>query len=305
MRRRVRVLVTAMVLAGCAAPADSTLPSTSPSADPSGSPVSTATTSATPIPSAMPSATATPVPTGGASGAELVVPSFVSVTADRLLIRKEPGLTGEPVTDAISCIDNPDPNCARPILIGIETGYVDLYLVDGPIAVDGYEWYLAATDPLAVVGWVAAGDAADAWLVSAPRSCPSQPLALAGVTILATSRLELIDCFGGQTMTFRGWYPELPPGERETNLEDCRAERGWLLCYSGFNILRLEPGPLVGSTDYLEFNVDPAAGVTLPARLQWIEVTGSFDNPAATACGEVFAVLTCRSMFVVSSAVVP
>jgi len=255
----------------------------------------------------MPSSTATPVPTGGGFVEELVVPSFVSVTADRLLIRQEPGLTGEPLMNHDSCIDNPDPNCARPILIGTESSYVDLYLVDGPVEVDGYEWYLAATEREEVVGWVAAGDDADAWLVSAPRSCPSQPLELADVTILATTRLELLHCFGRQALTFRGWYPDLPPGEQETNvgLEDCRAERGWLLCYSIFDILRLEPGSWAGTADYLAFAVDPAAGLSMPARSQWVEVTGSFDHPAANTCGEVWTVLSCRSTFVVSSAVVP
>ncbi len=254
---------------------------------------------------AMASSAATPVPPGRGFVEELVVPSFVSVIADALQVRQAPGLSGEPLLDSYSCIDNPYPNCGRPILVGTETPNVDLYLVDGPVEVEGYVWYLVATEGPAVLGWVAAGDDADSWLVSAARSCPSQPLELADVTVLSTSRLLLLHCFSGQAMTFRGWYPALPPGEQETSLEQCQAERAWLLCNSVFQILRLEPGNWAGNADYLAFVIDPAAGISMPARSQWVEVTGAFDHPSAGTCGDAGVVLHCRTIFAVSSAVAP
>ena len=247
----------------------------------------------------------------------LVVPGFAEVTADRVLMRQEPGLTSEPVMDTDSCMgDNPNPNCALPFVVGTESGFVELYVFDGPVETDGYEWYLAATEMHTEtrgstypdgVGWVAAGDDADAWLVSATRSCPSQPVEMADVTYLSLTRLEMLHCFGRQELTLRGWYPDLPPGEAEpTNyLEACRAERGWLACYSIFDTLRPEPGSWAGNVDYLQFLVDPDAGVAMPARSQWVEVTGSFDHPAADACGNVAAQLICRSEFVIRSAVIP
>ncbi len=106
-------------------------------------------------------------------------------------------------------------------------------------------------------------------------------------------------------MTFRGWYPDLPPGSQETNLEACQAERVWLLCNSVYEMIRLEPGSWAGNADYFAFVVDPAAGISMPARSQWVEVTGAFDHPAAATCGEAGVVLRCRSIFAVNSAVAP
>lgn len=299
------------LLGSCASPADSSPPSTSPTAQQPASSGPAESASPSPISSATP-AVATPVPVDGM----LTVPSFAEVTADRLLMRREPGLTGEPLMNHDNCIDNPDPNCAQPFAIGTESGYVELYVFDGPIEVDGFEWYLAATEMHTEttgsiypkgVGWVAAGDDIDAWLVSASRSCPSQPVELPDITYVSMTRLELLHCFGQQALTLRGWYPELPPGETESAVdrEACRADRGWLPCYSIFDILRPEQGSWAGDADYLQFVVDPDASVAMPARPQWVKVTGSFDHPAATTCGDVAAVLICRSEFVVSSAVVP
>jgi hypothetical protein len=61
-------------------------------------------------------------------------------------MRRDPGTSGEVVTTADRCIDSPIPNCARPLLLGTESGYRWLYLFDGPVEVDGYSWYLAATE---------------------------------------------------------------------------------------------------------------------------------------------------------------
>jgi hypothetical protein len=300
------IALSMILLVGCAAPADSSLPSLSQRSQPSASSVLGETASAAPTSSATPAQ----------ADAELIVPGFATVTADRLLIRQEPGLTGEPLVNGNFCIDSPDPNCARPFVLGTASGYVELYVFDGPVTEEGYVWYLVATEmntethgsafPEAV-GWVAAGDDVDAWLVSASRSCPNRPVELADVTYLSLTRLEMLHCFGRQLLTLRGWYPSLPSGEQESNpdLEACRMERGWLPCYSIFDILRPEEGTWAGDAHNLVFAVDPDAGVTMPARSQWVEVTGSFDHPAASTCGDVAAMLNCRATFVISSAVVP
>ena len=49
----------------------------------------------------------------------------------------------------------------------------------------------------------------------------------------------------------------------------------------------------------LSFTVDPVAGVGLPARGQWIEITGAFDHPASRQCGpDAGSILICRAVFV-------
>ena len=228
-------------------------------------------------------------------------------------MRHDPGVNGEPVTTADACIDNPDPNCLRPLLLGTERGYRWLYLFDGPVEVDGYAWYLAATEMNTEthasthpegVGWVASGDEADAWLVpDTERSCARPPIELADVTNAALTKLEMLDCFGNQQLVLRGWYPALPPdgGEVPAEAERCRAQYGWLACGSIFDILTPEERPWAGDANYLDFVVAPDAGVSMPARAQWITVTGSFDHPAADACGGPGAVLICRYTFVVTA----
>jgi hypothetical protein len=239
------------------------------------------------------------------------------VTADRIFIRVDPGTDGEPITSADACIDNPDPNCVQPFMLGTVTGYVQLYLFDGPVEADGYAWYLAATEmhtperasvyPEAV-GWVAAGDSEDAWLVADERTCPAQPVELAEITSLVMTRLERLYCFGSEPLTVRGWYPDLPPGESErspADLEACRAENGWPACGSLYDLLRPEESEWAGDAHYLDFVLDPSAGITMPGRSGWIEITGSFDHPASSECVGVSGVLNCRATFVVSSVRVP
>jgi hypothetical protein len=134
---------------------------------------------------------------------------------------------------------------------------------------------------------VASGDEADAWLVpDTDRSCPGPPIELAHVTNLVMTKLEMLHCVGNQGLTLRGWYPALPPDavEAPVEAERRRAQYGWLACGSIYDILTPEERPWVGDANYLDFVVEPGAGVLMPARGQWITVTGSSDHPAAAAC---------------------
>jgi len=197
--------------------------------------------------------------------------------------------------------------------LGTERGFRWVYLIEGPVVADSYEWYLAATEmdtaerastfPDAI-GWVAAGDMDDRWLVPDPRPCPSQPIELADVTNLALTKLEMLHCLAGQQLTLRGWYTPITPGEEDpaTSLEDCRDRSPWLLCRSIYDILRPIEAPWVGNADYLDFVIDPASGVVMPERGQWITVTGSFDRPESDSCGNVSSVLACRFTFAITSA---
>jgi hypothetical protein len=302
------VLLAALVLTACASP------SASPSVD---APSAVASASAGGDPSLEPSAThapsvaATAGPSAPVTGV-LPVPGFAIVNADAVTVRQEPGLAGEPVVDASNCIDNPNP-CERPWRVGTANGYVWLYLLDGPVNADGYEWYLAATEmntaqnsstwPEAV-GWVAAGDAEDAWLVvDEERSCPSEPIELGDVTNLAMTKLELLHCFGDRELTLSGWLPDLPvsEGERARDMAACREQLPWLMCGSLYDLLRREESDVYGDADYVDFAVDPASDLVLPARGQFVTVSGRFDHPDAQACGDVGRVAICRFTFVLTS----
>jgi hypothetical protein len=301
-------LLMIWVLASCAsAPASSSTDSVS-SVAPASPAVSASPTAsvASAAPSAHPTPAATPTPAAG----QLPVPGFVTISADALTVRQEPGLDGEPVVDTSTCIDNPDP-CERPFTLGADRGYLWAYVFDGPVEADGYAWYLLATEmnqpdrastyPEAV-GWVASGDAADAWLVPDERTCPSEPIELADVTNLALTKLEMLHCLGDRELTLRGWLTAPPPGEDDTDLiAECRQREPWLRCGSLFDFLRPEEAEWAGDANYLDFVLDPGSDVVRPERGQWVTVTGAFDHPDAEACGDVAAVLVCRFSFVLTS----
>lgn len=297
-------LLTGLGLASCtSAPAP---PSVNPSTDEA---------SATPIvseslaPSATPepSAAATPQPTPVAG--QLPVPGFVTVNADALTVRQEPGVDAEPVIDRSTCIDNPNP-CERPFTLGRDRGYLWGYVFDGPVSVDGYAWYLLATEmntehqasvwPEAV-GWVAYGDGEDAWLVADERSCPGEPIELAEVTNLALTKLEVLHCLGDQQVTLHGWLPALGSSEDDSALiAECRHQHPWLICGSLYDVVRPVNTEL-GDPNYLEFVIDPESGVVVPDHGQWVTVTGAFDHPDAASCGDTADILICRFSFVLTS----
>lgn len=298
--RLTMALVTGLVLASCASA--SVPPSTSPWVNPS---IDEA--SATPIASERSERSVTPQPTP--VDGQLPVPGFVTINADALTVRQEPGLNAAPVIDRSSCIDNPNP-CERPFTLGNETGYLWAYAFDGPVSADSYEWYLVATEmntehqgstyPTAV-GWVAFGDGEDEWLIADERSCPSDPIELSDVTNLALTKLEMLHCLGRQELTLHGWLPALGSSEDDSSLiAECREQHPWLTCASLYDEVR--PGNTeLGNADYLDFVIDPDSGVVRPERGQFVTVSGAFDHPDAETCGDTAAILICRFSFVLTS----
>jgi hypothetical protein len=201
------------------------------------------------------------------------------------------------------CYDSPTP--CPPVLFGKRSGMVSVYLLDGPISADGYEWYQAAdnTDLFPeYLGWIAGGDAAGPWVVPVDAICPDEPIELADITWAAMSQLEVLACIGDQEITLRGWHPS-PPSEEEgtTNCEPLPHRK--FFCDFGYDLLRPDKGPWAGSSNHLPWIVETAAGVSAPPRDAWITIRGQFDHPAAQRCydGNPMGVLGCRLEFVVTS----
>lgn len=314
--RAALAMLTLVLLASCSQPAGtaSAPASTTPSAPPSSAPSASDAPASAPAsveatPSATPSPTPSPTPQPTPLAVNLPVPGFVTVSADALLVREAPGLAAAPLIDRSNCIDNPNP-CERPFTLGNKWGYLWGYVFDGPVRTDGYDWYLLATEmntpqrasthPSAV-GWVAAGDATNAWLVADDRPCPSEPIELADVTNLALTKLEMLHCIGDQQLTLTGWLPGLPSSEDDPDMSECRETYHWLTCGSIFDLIRPVERGWAGNADYLDFVIDPSTDVVVPERGQWVTVIGAFDHPEAADCGDVAAVLICRFSFVVSS----
>lgn len=270
-------------------------------AEPSATPSPSASAAASPSPSVAASPTAAPTPAvpGG-----LAPDALVATTVDRLTLRGDPGLAGE----------------AMWVLPEGAQGFV----ISGPVAADGYDWYQLSGLGLpygsgcitpepggllecpAWLGWLAAaGTDGSAWL--APTEAPPCPTEAPSVEVISFQMYTMrLVCHGSNPLTFRAWWPEAPSATGGT----CPAagtEVEWLACpETNPNSLGAAEGDVEGR---LQVSIDPASGVAMPERGQWIELTAHFDDAAAQGCAAVgelrdsdpqAEVFTCRLQLVVS-----
>lgn len=203
------------------------------------------------------------------------------------------------------------------------------FVIAGPEEADGLTWYELSGMGLpyasgcitpepggllegcpAWLGWVAAA-AEDGTAYLAPAAtpqCPEPPYTIESLSEMQ-STLRLI-CLDPEPLTFRAWWPEEPDdvGQGSAACAAADTELAWLVCQStsdnGLNADPSEPGRR------LTVSIDPASGVEMPDRGQWVEVTGRFDDPTAQRCGEVAELMSsdagavvfgCRLQFVLSA----
>jgi hypothetical protein len=180
------------------------------------------------------------------------------------------------------------------------------FIVDGPVAADGYEWYLGqallggqARGPF---GWVAAASRdGQAWIDDVDdRPCPTLPDDARAFGVLPVE--VLVHCFGSSELSF-----EL--GANVYCLADGVrvVEPAWF--GSGCGELS---GDACGGCD-LPIAADPVSGVKIPDQehARW-SFTGHFDDPAALTCHaptpaagdsiapEDYAIHLCRMTFVLT-----
>ncbi len=291
-----------IVLVGCAAPAisspsDEGLASASPGTSTS-APVSAEANA--PVPEAPP-ASASASPDG-----QVEIDALVSTAVDRLRIREEPGLGGASLGT-------------------LYEGAIS-YVLSGPVSADGFEWYLVSslgipqasgcitpiqTDPYdcpAWLGWAAAhGPEGDPWLVPGTIDCPTWPSpVMAEDFVFGVPWYGYLACFGDDVRSIVGFYPKIPdpPPDRGGACGFDTGDLVWIGCNLGYERIVLD-----AAADFfgpgLVLTIDPASGVQMPMRGQWIEVTGRYDHPAAQGCtwGDPpeASVFGCRSRFVVES----
>ena len=203
-----------------------------------------------------------------------------------------------------------------------------LFVLDGPVAASGYDWYLV--DPFAMaraddfyhgrLGWVAAGSRdGEAWIAPASVECPEPNFD----GLIGLSQTGAVACFGDEQLTVEGVYGDcgVATGTRMTG-------PGWLLgasCILGSFDSPAEPGrfdfhisPDLSTSEFPSLGYEPGTA---------IRIVGHFDDPAAQECRaylgelaheqeaiptparpgdvvlhEVAAVLSCRGGFVVTEA---
>jgi hypothetical protein len=124
--------------------------------------------------------------------------------------------------------------------------------------------------------------------------------------------LERLACYRSSPICFRAWWPKIPP---DAGLGGACGYVGkpnlpaWLVCQGIYanGLVISESAGFEGVG--LKISIDPASGVTMPPRGQWVEVVAHLDDPAARDCaplggGEqdpVSVVLTCRGELVADS----
>jgi hypothetical protein len=278
---------------------------------PSGPPIaSQAAIASSAPPSPTPLQSASPSP----SAAAIVIDGLARSTVDALTVRTEPTTAG--------------------VALGsINAGQLG-FVVAGPVSADGYAWYqLSAvglppnagceppiqTTPFTCpdwLGWVAAGPpGGQGWLEATSLQCPASPMNLDALVGVAgpqgpQTALERLACYESTPIRFRAWWPQIPPGAGLGGT--CGAvppNLMWLLCpglyYNGLTVSESVGFGGVG----LWIAIDPASGLTMPPRGQWVEVVAHLDDPAARDCtpsggGEqdpVKVVLFCRGELVAES----
>jgi hypothetical protein len=187
----------------------------------------------------------------------------------------------------------------------------------GPVSAGGFAWYPvirlgegtdlpALSDGLLVttspVGWVAAGDVAEAYIQLLDPRCPPRPVSLA--TLEAMQPWEQLACFGSEQITLDGTF----------GCGECGGlflgtfEPAWLASPAVAAFLSIDPNTRIGPFS-MHF---PPGAPAVPADGQILRVVGHFDDPAAIGCtvspGETpvpvdarAAELYCREQFVVES----
>jgi hypothetical protein len=295
------ILVIGLLAACQAAPAVST----SPSATPPEEPPRTSSAESTPSPTATATESAT-VEATASLDAGIPLDSVVTTSVDGLMVRRSPGTGGQSI------------------------GFLELgtpaFVISGPTEVDGVPWYMVTgmglpylsgcvttppDQPIACPafqGWVAGANAAgDPWIEAAePPPCPDpalRPISEAGYT------MRLVCWPGGQEIAFDAWWPEIPPGAGLGGICPEEADpAGFLFCQQ-INYNGLAASPEEGFTARLSLSTDPASGVSMPDRGQWVRVTGGFDHPASEGCAALApadvdplsAQFSCRLAFVPTS----
>jgi hypothetical protein len=180
-----------------------------------------------------------------------------------------------------------------------------LFVIDGPVAADGYDWYFVAPfqatmDDVAIprprVGWVASGRGSERWIAPWSGVCPEP-------TVDALRMLPAflkIACFGDRDLVLVGELgvcsyvvpSTISPAWLSSEFCELHGED------QGYELI----GPFLIHRESQDF--EQRDGPRLP-----VQVTGAFDHPAAQSCerdpleGEAafspeMVVLGCRSAFV-------
>jgi hypothetical protein len=276
-------------------------PSASAIASPTAPVESTGSTPGSPIVPASPS------PSPGASG-QSSDPAPTGIARDSIAVV---------VTDDLRVRSQPEVSDASKRLTPLLDRGQLVYVVDGPVAGSGYDWY--QVQPLSRLqelpfGWVAAAEkGGEVWLSGEGFECPSAPRDFE--TFMALNPLVQLACFGEDDLTFSARI-----GQPEAT---CGADPGWTILPEWLASTCPHPefflaDPTDADAQSWDVILDPDLDISglhpgiEPEDWLTVGITGHRDHAAARTCrGESYEttvplsdeqiVLTCRVQFVITS----
>ncbi len=183
-----------------------------------------------------------------------------------------------------------------------------LFVVSGPQTAGGIDWYLVQWPPTRsyapVLGWLPAKVDNRPQAQTVAPVCPASPTL---PELVAMAWGERLLCYGAEPITLS----RVMVGEHAPDLE-VNGQPVWLAEDSSLRLYD-DQGP-TGVGGWMQLHVDPASALNLPTGTL-LEITGHFDDPAATGCSRAFVgaeasslvpedagaqVLRCRENFVVT-----
>jgi hypothetical protein len=235
---------------------------------------------------------ASPQPTTPSPDPELRPDDVAQVVTTDLVVRSLPEISERSVMDPV--------RLTAPTL---------LFIVDGPVMADGYDWYQVAPFAWEIsdiaheapgLGWVAAASRdGEAWIEPIAPDCPDPSLE----AIQWLSSLARLACFGTQPVTLEG------------TLSGCGTGGGTASWLGGAcQLMPFESEGHVPRGLLLRFHPE-GAGSPFDGTEMAVRVIGQFDDPLARTCesfeepdlpalGADQLILSCRAEFVVSEVVI-
>jgi hypothetical protein len=187
-----------------------------------------------------------------------------------------------------------------------------LYVVDGPVAADGHDWYLVqpfagypVPNPPEPSGWLAAGGQdGEPWVAPARLACPPADDLYA---ISHVSDLTRLACYGSERLVLGGTFDGCSTRDPVTVSPDSLAHAVCTLLPDPY-----DPDVVPGLRPLVIWVDDAPGGIE---RGQLVRVEGHFDDPVAQRCtsesgvGPVqipeLVVLACRTQFFATAITVP
>jgi hypothetical protein len=212
--------------------------------------------------------------------APLQVDGLAQVVADRLRMRSGPEVS-------------PSSERLEPLL---ERG-TGLFVIAGPVAGSGYEWYLVTPIEdradefryrvdVVPVGWVAAADKdGTSWLSGAAVDCPDPAAFYEDLSLLERlGPLAGLSCYGNRDLSFRA----TPTGSGFVDGYGSQTYTpGWLVLPERFRFWRSTDDPATPEPEPYETALSPTLAPRerpdFETSAEW-DVVGHFNDPAAASC---------------------